>query len=414
MQYVFILGREPAISCAELLAVLPKHTNKFNVEIFSTEFLLINTDVELNSEALMQALGGTIKIAKVFANIDQPITSFNFLNTASNTVLNFIKGNRNFEQKIFFGISSYGDEKTLTQLSKKLNKTLGLEIKKCLSVEGVNSRLVESRDTNLSAVTIKFNKLLSQRGLELLIIVSNNKIYLAETQAIQLFVEFGRRDYGRPGHDAVSGMLPPKLARIMLNLASVKTEATILDPFCGSGTVVIEALLSGHTNIYASDNSNKAVEDTQKNVLWAHDEFNVNTDDVIVINCDATHLSECCEENFIDAIITEPYLGPPLKGFEKDEQIDNNIQQLTELYTKSLQEFYKVLKPNGVVIMIWPAFGKNKLLPLVKKLETIGFKMQPLLPKEFSKHLTDRQTLMYSRSDQKVSREIVKLIKNPT
>lgn len=414
MQYVFILGREPAISCAELLAVLPKYTKKFTVEIFSADFLLINTEDTLDATLLMEELGGTIKIAKIFAEIAQPITSFNFLSTASNKVLDFIKGNRNFEQKIFFGISSYGDAKLLTQLSKKLNKTLGLEIKKCLSTEGVNSRLVESRDDNLSAVTIKFNKLLSQRGLELLLIITNDKIFLAETQAIQLFVEFGRRDYGRPGTDATSGMLPPKLARIMLNLAGVDKKAVILDPFCGSGTVVIEALLSGHKDIYASDNSQKAVSDTEKNVLWAQDEFEVNTDDVVVINCDATQLSKCCEENFIDAIITEPYLGPPLRGSEKDEQIDTNIQQLTELYTKSIQEFHKVLKPNGVVIMIWPAFGKNKLLPLVKKVEAIGFKMQPLLPKEFSKYLTDRQTLMYSRPDQKVSREIIKLIKNPT
>lgn len=54
------------------------------------------------------------------------------------------------------------------------------------------------------------------------------------------------RDYGRPARDARVGMLPPKLAQIMLNL-SVKDEksGTVLDPFCGTGVLLQEAALAG-------------------------------------------------------------------------------------------------------------------------------------------------------------------------
>jgi len=39
--------------------------------------------------------------------------------------------------------------------------------------------------------------------------------------------------------------LPPKLARCMVNLARPKADCVVLDPFCGSGSILIEAGLIG-------------------------------------------------------------------------------------------------------------------------------------------------------------------------
>lgn len=39
--------------------------------------------------------------------------------------------------------------------------------------------------------------------------------------------------------------LPPKLARFMVNLARPKVDSVVLDPFCGSGSILIEAGLIG-------------------------------------------------------------------------------------------------------------------------------------------------------------------------
>jgi tRNA G10 N-methylase Trm11 len=61
----------------------------------------------------------------------------------------------------------------------------------------------------------------------------------------------------------IVGMLPPKLARMMINLT--KNNTAIYDPFCGLGTVLIEALHMGRIHILASDISEAMVSATEKN-----------------------------------------------------------------------------------------------------------------------------------------------------
>ena len=57
---------------------------------------------------------------------------------------------------------------------------------------------------------------------------------------------YARRDQVRPARDARVGMLPPKLAQILINLCGELNDgARILDPFCGTGGILIEAGLIG-------------------------------------------------------------------------------------------------------------------------------------------------------------------------
>ena len=59
----------------------------------------------------------------------------------------------------------------------------------------------------------------------------------------------------KPYRDMRRGMLPPKLARSLVNLAigaKSPSDMTILDPFCGTGTVLMEAMLLG-THVVGTD-----------------------------------------------------------------------------------------------------------------------------------------------------------------
>ena len=40
-------------------------------------------------------------------------------------------------------------------------------------------------------------------------------------------------------------MLPPKLAQIIVSLSGTQPGQTVLDPFCGTGVVLQEALIMG-------------------------------------------------------------------------------------------------------------------------------------------------------------------------
>lgn len=387
MQYIFILGREPELSAAEIFSLLKKLKIDFAVSFCRKETLILDIFEKTNVAELMARLGGTIKIAEVKKQLKK-IESINFKKEA----LSLIK-EKTADKKIFFGLSAY-----IGKLP-----TLGLEIKKELANQGVKARFVSSREKVLSSVIVKTNKLLSANGLEIIIAGDNNQIWLGQTLIVQPFAEFSERDYGRPGRDKFSGMLPPKLAKIMVNLAEIDTDAIILDPFCGSGTILTEALLMGYKNAMGSDISDKAVADARKNIDW------LQLKNGRVIKCDAASLSKCFPPNSIDAIITEPFLGPPLKGRETNQQIQKIVEELTQLYLAGLREFTKMLKPNGVIIMIWPVLQQRVFLPLLGKLAALRLRVEPLLPPTFQQNLTPRQTLIYARPDQKVGREVVKL-----
>ena len=107
------------------------------------------------------------------------------------------------------------------------------------------------------------NKVLEKGGELVVFVRSDTTFDLGRTETVQDFKTYRLRDIGRPRRNAKRGMLPPKLARMMINIASPKHNDTILDPFCGSGTIIHEAFLLGYKNIIGSDISEKAVRDRQ-------------------------------------------------------------------------------------------------------------------------------------------------------
>lgn len=58
--------------------------------------------------------------------------------------------------------------------------------------------------------------------------------------------------YGTHGLHEYRGKFFPQLVRALLNLSGVEPEASVLDPMCGSGTTLIEAVLGGHP-VYGLD-----------------------------------------------------------------------------------------------------------------------------------------------------------------
>jgi len=91
--------------------------------------------------------------------------------------------------------------------------------------------------------------------------------------------------------------LEPKLCRAMINLAMVKEGSTILDPFCGTGSIMLEANTM-NINAIGCDLSGKMCKGTLTNLRSSKTGF--------VINCDA--LSLPLKMDSIDAIVTDlPY-----------------------------------------------------------------------------------------------------------
>lgn len=425
MQYYFVLGTNPTLSIAELAAIFGSQ----KPILINKNIFIINVLEKLNAHELINKLGGVIKIGEIITRVNNPAQA-----CLLPAVIKILNPQKN---KFKFGISFYGRESFN-------GRFLAMGIKKYWRDKKISSRWVTSKEKTLSSVVVGQNKLTGP-GIEITLIDAENKILIGRTLAVQPYKELSKRDYGRPARDDRSGMLPPKLAQIMINLALSPSsllpspyacpersrrkgegprvrlgsrDEVILDPFCGSGTILTEALLMGYKNIIGADISQKAIAGTNKNITWIKSQFPISRPGADqpragkfrVFIADARKISQHVEPKSIDAIITEPYLGPQRGRYD----IDKTIKELERLYSASLAEFKKVLKPNGRVVMAWPVFHAR---PKLKKItpEVGGFKIINPLPPAWQKNpiieLTSRQTIIYGRPGQKVWREIVILKK---
>lgn len=248
---------------------------------------------------------------------------------------------------------------------------------------------------------------LLKKGVELLLIKDKDNVFIARTLAVQEFEKYSKRDYGRPARDVKSGMLPPKLAKMMINLARVSVDKKIIDPFCGSGTILQEALLMGYQDVWGSDVSPKAVKDTQTNLKWLNQPFDYKER---IKQIDATRLSDYFEADYFDAIIAEPYLGPPLRGRETEREIKEVINELSELYLRFFVQAKLVLKSGGAIVIIFPVFvlnNKKLFLPILEKIQKIGWQTKNPLPEDWGFEATERNSIVYFRPEQRVQREIL-------
>jgi tRNA G10 N-methylase Trm11 len=391
MQYYFILGKNPLLSLAEIKAVLEFFDYKFTIVNFKDNILILEIDKSLDIEVINQRLGGTVKIGQI---IDQ-------VNNLEEIADKFCKLIKCQSGKLHFGFSLYSlSDKINLAKKKKSIKSIAMEIKrKMREQKHLNSRWVVGKEIELSSVIVKKNQLLKY-GSEICLFFTDQYILVGQTLAVQAFVEFASRDYKRPSRDQISGMLPPKLARIMLNLAKIKPEANILDPFCGSGTILQEALILGYQNLIGFDSSAKAIQDTQNNLNWLADKYNFELKNVQLNQVEVKNLNQYLAKQSIDYIVTEPYLGPPLKGNELEAQINKNIQELEKLYLEAFKQFQQVLKAKGKIIMVIPEFkinNKTKQLDLAKI-------------KDFK--ILNQEKLIYCRPYQYVWRQIIILSKN--
>lgn len=403
LKYAFILGRNPILSVSEIFSLEQVFKLDFKIIDLTSEILIVETE-KLEIEKWQSRLGGVIKIAEItkeFKDSDDLLESLqldNLLPLISQT-----------KKKIIFGFSLYGER--VKHLHQKFNE-IGLDLKRELQVHGFGSRFVYSTDYALSSVQITRNKIL-EKGAEILVISGIHGFYLGKTLTVQDYRDYSQKDYGRPKRDIKSGLLPPKLAKIMINLSQTKQNEIILDPFCGSGTILQEAILMGYQNVIGSDIDHKAIRQTEENLNWLTKNYKLPETKHKLILSDIKNLHHKILPHSINAIITEPYLGPTLKGKPLTDKITKIKEELELLYLEAFKTFKKILKQKAKVVIILPLFKTEDgvfTLRILEILEKKGFFRINPIPEKISLFAkispTARGSLIYQRPDQKVEREV--------
>lgn len=354
MTYFFSLGRIHDLAQAELEAVLPRFSQTTNT-LIGEETLMVESLAELDCKAVMDVLGGTIKITQVLQEFDTPTGE-----DLQSAALAYIASQKIEGSKLLFSLSSVNLDKE--------QKPDPQAIKEKLKEQGISCRYLDNTSHGLGAAQLTHHNI-----VELQFTKQGEKIYMARTQATQDIDDWSKRDYGKPYRDPKKGMLPPKLARIMANLA-VSTrdpsDVTILDPFCGTGTVLMEAAMIGCPKVNGTDLDDAAIHGTGLNMHWFTEQYKKTTEYTLSVQ-DVMQLTQAEK---VDCIVTEPFLG---KSKPTEESSANTLKGLEKMYLGMLKSFAKVLKKNGTVVIVIPVYvfeDRVKTLNVViDRLESLGY-----------------------------------------
>lgn len=434
--YIALLGRQPEISLAELAAVFGADC----VNRISQQFAKVQT-----SQFDITTLGGTIKCAKVITELPASRTDKASLLAASRFITQHYQTKwAHSPHKITLGLSAYN----LAVGARDVQKT-GLILKSSLKKSGTSLRLIPNDQPSLSTATAHNNKLGgSPHKVELLLVkTTDRRFIIAESRGVQNITAYTRRDRHRPKRDAFVGMLPPKLAQVMLNLAlgagsltrqrshdnSVTRSAsglsdksivlrtalpdafdleettgsrpavTILDPFCGTGTVLQEALLASY-DVVGTDLSQKMVDYTTENLSWLQSTFTAPSRPVgrviDIHQADAT-THHWPNSTHLTAVVCETYLGQPFSAPPTPQKLAEVAGNCNHIITGFLTNIRPQLAPNTPLCIAVPAWydtsGQAAHLPLIKNLQKLGY------------HQLNHTPLIYRRPDQTVARELLVL-----
>lgn len=391
MQYLAILGRQPLLSVAELesqfsdVSILSMPKNGSALAEFTSE-----------KEPNIARLGGTIKIAKELSEFGKFSSPEQYLASID------------FSGKYVIGVSDYS-----RNASARGAQGEALRLKRILKKAGRSARVIPNKTADLSSASVFHNQLGEKPGHIELIKYEKRWFIGIGVQNINAYRD---RDQKRPARDAKVGMLPPKLAQILINLCGpLKTGATVLDPFCGTGVVLQEAMLMGY-KAYGTDISERIVGFSEKNLQALTKTVNFPSS-----SASRQELDECNKftvsvgdatdftwEQPIDAVACEGYLGPPMSQAPVDIKLKTVKQECKAIIIGFLKNLAPQIKAKTPVVMAIPAwqrpnnqYDRLKILDEVDKLGYNVLKFRNL----------SQDDLLYYRDGQVVAREIIVLRK---
>jgi tRNA (guanine10-N2)-dimethyltransferase len=412
MQSLLVLGRQPALGLAELESLYGGD----KLRPVGNQAVMVDVDPCLLA---FDRLGGSVKFCKVLTELET---------TNWGQIEKFLvqvspgHSERMPEGKMQLGLSVIGLDINL----KRLEAT-GLTLKKAIRKTGRSVRLVPNKAPELNSAQVIHNHLTGPTGWELVFIRDGNKTVVAQTVKVQDIEAYTRRDRQRPKRDAKVGMLPPKLAQIIINLAvgELPDEArqsiceippdepiprahfdqTVLDPFCGTGVILQESLLMGY-DVYGSDLEPRMVDYSRQNLEWLAKQYELDLERVRLETGDATSHKWTPP---IDMVAAETYLGRPFTARPDAEVLAQTVADCNLIIKKFLQNIHGQIAAGTRLSLAVPAWqirpNEFKHLPLIDRISDLGYNRISF------EHVRD-EDLIYYRKDQIVARKLIVITRN--
>jgi len=145
--------------------------------------------------------------------------------------------------------------------------------------------------------------------------------------------------------------LSPRLARTLVNLAGLKPGQTLLDPFCGSGTILVEAYAKS-LRCLGVDSRASRVQEARENIQWSMG--GVIDRGYDIRKGDARDLPRMLRGTKVDAIVTEPLLLPQLHARPKTSTAQEMIGESARVYNDALASMAESIHSEGRIVVVVP------------------------------------------------------------
>jgi len=354
MKIFFILGRNPELSRAEVLAFMRARNRNHKEILFEGNLLILETNEGERFD--IQEFGGVMKLGEI-----------SFEGTSEEFKKYLQKNEVVPADKFSYAIFGNQDPELLREKFKS-------EKKKATLKHGRRQIQFQSGEKH-ELPRARFNIFYHSDG---------DKIYFGVATQNYDSNPIRKRDMNKPfrrEHLAIS----PRLSKILINLSEAKPHDLLLDPFCGVGGILQEALLK-RINVYGIDKDGEATKGAEENLKWLAEENDIKNKYRIENNN-----SRKTPDLQFNAVATETPLGKGKKP--NDNEARKIIQNFESDIIPILTRLKKVKKPTAKIAITFPTI-RTFHVNAKKIAEKTGLKicLKPILE---------------SRPDQFISRDVV-------
>ena len=215
------------------------------------------------------------------------------------------------------------------------------------------------------------DQVLSRDALDLIAFPYKGGYGLGPTAWVPDVATMRKRGVEKPApHSEIS--LSPRLAQLLLNLSGLSPGQRLLDPFCGSGTIISEGALMS-LNCVGIDSNPTRVAQAKRNLAWVEKQSESGRTLAYDIRIgDARNF-----EGRFDGIVTEPILLPRFHSTPSSQKAKHLVNKASRVYSESLYPMAEAVRKGGRVVIVVPtlrtADGSEVLLRL-EGTESIGLK----------------------------------------
>jgi precorrin-6B methylase 2 len=194
------------------------------------------------------------------------------------------------------------------------------------------------------------DQVLARKALDVMVFPFHEGLGLAPTAWVPDSVSMRLRGTRKPiPHSDIA--LSPRLARTLVNIAGLKPGQVILDPFCGSGTILVEAYVKS-LRCLGLDARASRVQEARENIRWSVG--GVTAEGYDIRKGDARELSRMLRGTKVDAVVTEPLLLPRLDARPKTSTARTMVEESAEVYNDALASMAESIHSEGRIVVVVP------------------------------------------------------------